>query len=220
MSRHFLYSLWDYSTVGLWLVYSACGLVTPSAAAVTVSVPPPPLPFQLSLFGMFSPLWLLSFTHLLSEVSLRLMPRPASSGLSVTAGFPLVSLGLRCRPLLPLRGFFDNQLFSCQHSHWLHWHRVGVVVDYADTCRKSHWLRDTITAYSLTMRTPTANFKGFSQILKEQSLSIRWKKYLDVFTHRISNNFKLWKPLHKEKIACPRSCWPRGNAVFKLCDRT
>ena len=36
-----------------------------------------------------------------------------------------------------------NLIFSkigCPRSRWLRWHRVGIVIDFADMCWNSHWL--------------------------------------------------------------------------------
>ena len=116
----------------------------------------------------------------------------------------------------------------CWNSRWLSGH---VLKYYTDTCRNSHWLcghdvgvvidhdhADTVSAKALTMRTRQrlrghfwTTFKGFSQILKEQSGKKRTLECLH--TQNCSNI------LSKEKLWCPHCQRLRGHAIFELGDR-
>ena len=75
------------------------------------------------------------------------------------------------------------------YSRWLRGYHVlaYVVVDYADTmCRRKRWLCGHV---SRNTRTPTANFEGFSLILKEQSGEKSARVCLHTQWH-----YKIWKP--------------------------
>ena len=68
---------------------------------------------------------------------------------------------------------------ACPRSHWLRWHRVGIVVDYADSFGKL-WMLNT-------------DFKW----------SIRWKKVLGCVYKPIAIISKYETFVSKEKFRCP-----------------
>ena len=75
---------------------------------------------------------------------------------------------------------------------------VGVVVDYANM--------------TMTTQTLSENFKGFSQILKEQSGE---KRYLGGFKNPITIIYKHEKtPFPTEKNACSHSRFLCGRVIF------
>ena len=89
---------------------------------------------------------------------------------------------------------------ACMRSRWLRWHRVGKVVDYADTCRNSCWLRGQASAEIVVdyadMCRNSRWLRGHQwQTLKASRRFWRknWVKKCTWMCLHNSNNLKIWK---------------------------
>ena len=92
---------------------------------------------------------------------------------------------------------------ACPRSCWLHWHRVGVVVDYPDTCWNSRWQCGhdvgVVVDYIWTPQWLCGHFRKTLKASHRFKGPIRGKKVLGCVYTPNSNNLKIWKTPYLKK---------------------